>query len=198
MTRIAPVFPPYDADMQNRFATVMPEGVEPLMLFRALAVSDRAWCKMMGGSLLDRGPLQLRHRELLIMRTSALADCEYEWGVHVAWFAARVGLTDAQIAATRSLGWDAGCWNPPEQALLRAADSLYRNDGLGADDFAALQAHFSEEQILEVIQLCGFYRTIAYIVRSLDLPLESWGSRFPDRKAAASRKGSSPGEIVNG
>ena len=47
----------------------------------------RAWDKFRAGSLLDRGPLSLREREIVIDRTCALTGCEYEWGVHVALFA---------------------------------------------------------------------------------------------------------------
>jgi hypothetical protein len=44
-------------------------------------------------SLLDRGPVSRRHREIVIDRTCARCGCAYEWGVHVALFAQRVALT---------------------------------------------------------------------------------------------------------
>src|SRR4051812_29406070 len=53
----------------------------------------RAWEKFRGGSLLDRGPLSLREREIVIDRTCALNGCEYEWGVHVATFSDAAHLT---------------------------------------------------------------------------------------------------------
>ena len=77
MPRIAPLEPPYAADVQASFDAIMGAGVEPLILFRTLAVSERAWRKFRAGSLLDRGPLSLRERELVIDRTCALAGCEY-------------------------------------------------------------------------------------------------------------------------
>ena len=45
-----------------------------------------------------RCALSLRHRELLILRTTARCGAEYEWGVHVQVFAAKAGLS----AGTRS------------------------------------------------------------------------------------------------
>lgn len=184
MTRIIPLAPPYDPEIAARFDAVMPPGVPPLILFRTLAASDRAWRKLMGGSLLDRGPLSLREREIVIIRTCALAGCEYEWGVHVAWFASKVGLADEHIRATLHLAWDASCWAPSEQALLRAADQLFEANALDDHDFSHLKACFDDGQILEILQLCGFYRTIAYIACSLDLPLEDWATRFRDYPAA--------------
>lgn len=43
----------------------------------------------------------------------------------------------------------------------------------------ALDAHYSHDQILEILPLCGFYRTVAYIANGLDLPLESTAAQFP-------------------
>jgi hypothetical protein len=54
--------------------------------------SRRAGC-FRAGSLLDRGPGSLRHREIVIDRTRVRCGCAYEWGVHVALFAQRVALT---------------------------------------------------------------------------------------------------------
>ena len=80
MSRIRPLEPPYDVEVQQSFDQIM-RGKEPLLLFRTIARSERAWAKFRGGSLLDRGPLGLRDREIIIDRTTALANCEYEWGV---------------------------------------------------------------------------------------------------------------------
>ena len=70
----------------------MPPGVPPLVLFRTMARSPRVFAKMFAGGLLDKGPLSLRQREIVIDRTTARLGCEYEWGVHIAFFAERVGF----------------------------------------------------------------------------------------------------------
>src|SRR5271170_1034685 len=163
MSRIAPLSPPYSAALAADFARIMPPGVEPLVLFRTLAVSERAWTKFKGASLLDRGPLPLREREIVIDRTCALNQCEYEWGVHIALFAAKVKLTPEQVAATVWTGADAPCWSPAEQKLLAAVDALQANSTLSDTEFGGLRAHFDDAQILEIILLCGFYRTVAYL-----------------------------------
>ena len=91
MPRIAPLAPPYEPEIQAQFDRIM-RGAPPLVLFRVMAGNARAWGKFRAGSLLDRGPLSLREREIVIDRTCALNQCEYEWGVHVAAFAQAAAL----------------------------------------------------------------------------------------------------------
>ena len=46
-------------------------------------------------------------------------------------------------------------------------------------EFTALSAHYDETKILEIILLCGFYRTVSYLANALALPLEEKAARFP-------------------
>src|SRR6478736_8107923 len=113
--RIAPLEPPYAPDIASQFDRIM-RGAPPLVLFRVMASQKRAWEKFRGGSLLDRGPLSLREREIVIDRTCALNACEYEWGVHVATFAAAAHLTVEQVRATVLGKADAARMRAAEQA----------------------------------------------------------------------------------
>jgi alkylhydroperoxidase family enzyme len=178
MSRIAALAPPYAADVQQHFDRVM-RGRPPLVLFRVMAGHPRAWEKFRGGSLLDRGPLSLRDREIVIDRTCALNGCEYEWGVHVAAFGAAAELTEAQVHATVLGKADADCWSTAEQAMLAAVDALHARATLDDAEFASLSAHYDDDQILEIIMLCGFYRTVSYLANALALPLEATAARFP-------------------
>jgi alkylhydroperoxidase family enzyme len=178
MSRIAPLEPPYEPEIQAQFERIM-RGAPPLMLFRVMASNARAWEKFRAGSLLDRGPLTLREREIVIDRACALTRCEYEWGVHVATFAQAAGLTEAQTRATVREGANAPCWSPAEQALIAAVDALHERATLSDGEFKALSAHYDDAKIFEIILLCGFYRTVSYLANGLDLPLEENAPRFP-------------------
>ena len=178
MSRIAPLRPPYAPEIQAQFDRIM-RGAPPLMLFRVMAGHSRAWDKFRAGSLLDPGPLALRKREIVIDRTCALNRCEYEWGVHVAIFAAAAQFTDAQVLATASAGADAPCWSKAERALIAAVDALHHRATLTDAEFADLSAHYDDDQILEIILLCGFYRTVSYLANGLAMPLEEKAARFP-------------------
>ncbi|WP_407148580.1 carboxymuconolactone decarboxylase family protein [Bradyrhizobium sp. ORS 86] len=178
MSRIAPLDPPYPADVQQDFDRIM-RGRPPLLLFRVMAGHPRAWEKFRGGGLLDRGPLPLRQREIVIDRTCALNGCEYEWGVHVTAFGAAAGLSEEQVRATVHGPADADCWSPDEQAMIAAVDALHARATLSEAEFAALRAHYDDDQILEIILLCGFYRTVSYLTNALAMPLEATAARFP-------------------
>ena len=178
MSRIAPLQPPYEPEIQGQFDRIM-RGAPPLMLFRVMAGNPRAWEKFRAGSLLDRGPLSLREREIVIDRTTALTNCEYEWGVHVATFAEAAHLTEEQVRATVHGPADAPCWSAAEQALIAAVDALHARATLSDAEFAALSAHCDNAKIFEIILLCGFYRTVSYLANGLDLPLEAKAARFP-------------------
>ena len=179
MARIAPLNPPYAPDIQAAFDAIMPAGVDPLVLFRTLAVNTRVYGRFRAGGLLDRGPLGLREREIVIDRTCALNRCEYEWGVHVAIFAKAAELNPEQIRATVVEDAAAPCWSPNEQALIAAVDALHLRATLSDAEFRALSAHYDDAKIFEVILLCGFYRTVSYLANGLDLPLEQDAARFP-------------------
>ncbi len=178
MSRIAPLEPPYDQDIQQQFDRIM-RGVPPLSLFRVMAGQPRAWEKFRAGSLLDKGPLSLREREIVIDRTCALNRCEYEWGVHVALFAEAAQLTAEQVRATVLGEADDPCWSAAERALIAAVDALHTRATLSDAEFKALSAHYGDAKILEIIMLCGFYRTVAYLANALALPLEETAARFP-------------------
>lgn len=177
--RIAPAQAPFPADIQAALDKIMPPGQAPLVLFTTLARDPRLFAKFFGGSLLDRGHLSLRQRELVIDRTTALCASEYEWGVHAAIFAARVGLDAEQLASTVRGGPDDACWSDEDRLLLRLCDALHRDCSVDDALWHTLSARFSDEALLELLMLAGFYRTVSYLTNALRLPLEANAARFP-------------------
>ena len=177
--RIAPLEPPYPEPVQAALDRIMPPGVPPLALFRVLARNERVFLRLMAGGLLDRGSITLREREIVIDRACARCGCEYEWGVHVAFFAERVGLTPAQLAAVA--GGDPAALPERERLLVGLVDALH--DDARVDDalWAALRGHFTEEQLVELVALAGFYHLISFVANALRIPLEPFGARFPSR-----------------
>jgi alkylhydroperoxidase family enzyme len=177
--RIDPANAPYAAEVQARFDALMPPGVEPLVLFRTLARDQRLFQRFMGGGLLDRGHLTLRQREIVIHRVTAQNGSEYEWGVHVAFFAKRASLDAAQLRSTVHGGADDACWSAEDRLLLRFCDSLHGTSNIDDALWTDIRALFSEEATLELLLLAGFYRTVSYLTNSLRLPLEPFAARFP-------------------
>jgi alkylhydroperoxidase family enzyme len=176
--RIAPVEPPYTAEVQSDFDIAM-RGAPPLLLFRTVAQNPRVLQRMMAGGLLDRGSVSLRLRELVILRTCARCGAEYEWGVHVAGFSEKAKWTPEQVHATVQGGAENECWSVEEKLVIRLSDQLH--DSSQVDDllWAELAAHFSPEQIIELIMLAGSYHSISYLVNACKIQLETAAPRFP-------------------
>jgi len=177
--RIQPIDPPYAAAVADAFARVMPDGRPPLLLFRVLAANERVVLRVMAGGLLDRGSLTLRDRELVIDRTCFRCGSEYEWGVHVALFGARVKLTDAEIRDLCVADPDATGFSPRDRLLLALCDELHATANVSDALWAALAAEWSPAQLVELVVLAGFYHLISFATNAFRVPLEPFAARFP-------------------
>ena len=187
--RIAPAHPPFSADIQSRLDQVM-KGKPPLALFTTLARDERLFMKFFNAGLLDRGHLSLRQREIVIHRVTALCGSEYEWGMHAAIFAAHAGLDAAQLGALTHGDAQDPHWTTEERCLVRLCDALHAECSIDDALWAALRTHFSEEAMLELLMLAGFYRTVSYLTNALRLPLETNAARFDSIKVSAPAPGS--------
>jgi hypothetical protein len=130
--RVETVRPPYPPELQAVFDRIMPPGVPPLLLFTTLARVPRIYERFRAGGLLDRGPVSMRHREIVIDRTCARCGCAYEWGVHIAFFAERIALTPAQVRATVHGGPGDPAWADDERLLIRLVDELHDSADISA------------------------------------------------------------------
>jgi alkylhydroperoxidase family enzyme len=175
--RITPIEAPYETTIAETFARVMPPGRAPLKLFRTMARSPRVLQRMFAGSLLDKGSIPLRDRELVILRTCARCGSEYEWGVHVSFFGGHGGFTIEQIEATREIALQA-VWNTHDTLVIRLVDELH--DGATVSDslWAQLEDLFTAEQLLELIALTGYYHTISFMTNTCRVELEPDAARF--------------------
>jgi alkylhydroperoxidase family enzyme len=177
--RVEPLMPPYAPDVQAVFDKIMPPGVPPLTLFTTLARVPRVYDRFRSGGLLDRGPVSLRHREIVIDRTCARCGCSYEWGVHVAFFGERAGLTPEQVRATVKGGGNDPAWSGEELLLIRLADELHDSADISDQLWNELATAFSVEQIFELIALVGFYHTVSFFANGLRLKSESFAAASP-------------------
>jgi alkylhydroperoxidase family enzyme len=181
MERIRPLQPPYSEAIGAEFSRLMPAGVEPLRLFRVLAHNPRVLGKIRASNLLDRGSLDRRHRELVILRTCARCDSQYEWGVHVTAFARRYGIEAATIEATVTADAEDPVWTDDERTLVALVDALHDFGVVSDSLWERLRERFANDQIIELIVLVGFYHTISFVTQALELSLEEGAARFPDR-----------------
>jgi 4-carboxymuconolactone decarboxylase len=181
--RIAPLDPPYTPETAALLAKWMPPrgDVEPLALFRTLAVHDQLASRMrpLGAGILGHGRLDPRDRGIVIHRTCARAGAEYEWGVHALAFAKPLGITDEQLVATVNGSADDPAWSQDDALLVAAADQLHDTSDISEDLWQKLAARFSDDQLLELVIVAGWYRLLSYVVNATRVEREPWAARFP-------------------
>jgi alkylhydroperoxidase family enzyme len=123
----------------------------------------------------------LREREIVIDRTTARCGCEYEWGVHIVFFAERAGLTDEQVRSLTHGSADDACWlEERERLLIRAADTLHDTATIDDALWSQLTAAFDEQQLLDLLFLCGWYHAISFAANGAGVALEDAAPRFAD------------------
>jgi alkylhydroperoxidase family enzyme len=169
--RISPAMPPFAPAVQSAIDAVM-RGRPPLVLFTTLARDARLAGKFFAGGLLDRGHLTLRQREIVILRTTARCGSAYEWGVHVAAFGAQAGFDAVQLQALAHGSDGAHCWSAGERVLIALCDALHEHCDVDAALWQRLTSCFTDEALLELLLLAGFYRTVSYLGNALRLPAE--------------------------
>lgn len=180
--RIAPLEAPFEDEAGEILAEMMPAGVPPIALFRTfaknlpMAKAMRRW----GAYELSRElSLSMRQREIVINRVTARCKCEYEWGVHVAFFAERVGLTTEQVSSLTHGHASDPCWvDTSEKALIEFVDALHGAADVDDSQWSGLAVHMNEQQMLDVCMLTGWYHAISFAANAARVPLEAGAPRF--------------------
>ena len=111
--------------------------------------------------------LEPADRELLILRVAWRTRSGYEWNQHHR-MGGEVGLTEAQLAAVPG-GADASVWTARQRALLRAADEMIDEFGVGQETWDRLAAEFEPAQLFELLFVIGGYLCLAGVLTSLGL-----------------------------
>lgn len=178
--RIAPADAPYDAATAAALAALGGD----IALFRVFARRPERAQGLHGWGryyLSRQSALGLRHRELVIGRTTVRCGAEYEWGVHVAVFARKAGLDDGQIRSLVAGGHQDPCWaDPGDRAVIRAVDALCAAHDLTDAEWQELAGAVGEEAAVDLLLLCGWYHAVSFAARVLRLPQEPGTPAFSD------------------
>ena len=184
MPRIQPFDPPPGHAVADLLVAMMPPGQPPLRLFRTFArnlpmtEAMRAWGSYELGRTLS---LSRREREIVIDRTCALCGCEYEWGVHTAFFSEREKLSQPQVFSLVHGSAADACWSEErERLLILAADALHNRATIDDALWRRVAEAFTEAELLDLLLLCGWYHAISYAANATGVELEDWAPRFVD------------------
>jgi alkylhydroperoxidase family enzyme len=178
-----PLAPPYEPETADRLARWMPRdsAIEPLALFRTLARHEELFDRMrpLGAGILAHGRIDPRDREIVIHRTCARTGAAYEWGVHAVVYGRPVGLTEEQLTATQHGDADDPAWSAGDRALIELADQLHDTSTIDDALWTELRERFTDDQLLELILIAGWYHLISYVVNAAEVDPEPWAAAAP-------------------
>lgn len=122
-----------------------------------------------GTQLLLRGKLHPVLREIVILRIGQLCDSKYEWHQHVS-VAKAVGMDDATLQAVTDKAFDR--LSEKQQIAISIAEEIKVQNGALPETIARAAAHFTPEELVEIIIVSGYYIMTAGLLLSLDIEIE--------------------------
>jgi 4-carboxymuconolactone decarboxylase len=129
----------------------------------------------LGGHLLGGGGLPAREREIVILRTGFRCGSEYEFGQHTR-IGRDAGLRDDEI---EGLAGDSD-WSDDDRALVDMVDELCAADVVSESTWQRLSSRWSDDQMLELLVLAGYYRLVSGLLNSVGVALESDTPGWPE------------------
>ncbi len=178
--RMAPITPEECDDETRELLDGLSAGMSSaLNIFTTLGHHPRLlkrWSAF-GGVLLQRGELEPREREILILRTGWNCGSDYEWGQHKP-IGLAVGLTEKQVDAT-TLDPAAAGWSDDDALLITAADELHNANTVSDATYVALEKRYNKKQIIELLMVVGQYHLVSMTLNSLGVVRDDGVEGFP-------------------
>lgn len=149
-------------------------GAKPMpnamgLLARHLPLGD-GWLAF-NGILANQTTIDVRLRELIILRVAWLTRSAYEWSQHTR-LALRVGLTTQHLHAIPD-GSAAGLWSPVERVVLAATEQLVERHRIDDATWAQLCEHLDEKEAFELLFVTGTYTCFAMVCNGAGLQLDA-------------------------
>jgi 4-carboxymuconolactone decarboxylase len=129
----------------------------------------------LGNSLMTRGKLDKKLREIAILRNARVCNSLYEYTQHVP-IAKSAGVTDDQLAAIDH--WeDSSCFGEVERLVLRLTDEVARNVKGSPQTLDLLKKHLGPGEIVELIMAIGFWGMVARVLETTEVELEDFAGK---------------------
>jgi len=139
----------------------------------AAAISAQLSMLLFKGNKLD-----LRLRELIIMRIGWRTGAEYEWTQH--WHVAlRIGMSEEDILAVRDPD-NATTLNAADRAVIAATDDVLDHGAVSEASWQACAEHLaSNEERLELVAAICNWNSFSILLKSLKISLEDGVEAWP-------------------
>ena len=138
-------------------------------LLNSPALTD-AWLNFLS-TLRSKTQMDKQTQEIAILRVGYVNRAEYIVRQHATGYALQAGLTKEQVAAIAD--WEKSkLFSERERALLAYVDAMTIDLDVSDDVFAAVRAHYSEQQIVEITAMVGAYNMHSRVCKALRIELE--------------------------
>jgi alkylhydroperoxidase family enzyme len=166
-----------ESEAPEKTREILNRGKVKMNVARMIANSDAAFYpfSMLGNSLLTRGKLDAKLREIAILRTAKVSRSVYEWTQHVP-IAKAVGVTEAQVAAMEHPE-KATCFNEVESLVIKFTDEVARNVKGSPATVAQLKKHMGAAEIVELVLSIGFWGMVARLLETTEVDLEDFAGK---------------------
>ncbi len=168
--RISPVDVLLQEPLKSEMAKIFPADVPSPNLYRSIARNESLFIDMIKmrligrTGLLDRKTIPSRLRELLILRTCVQARNDYEFNLHVKTISEKMGLKKSEIEDLCNARINDGLWLEHEVALISLVDGLVQAISVPDDIYQRVAEHYSDAELIEIVQLVGLYTSVAMLV----------------------------------
>ncbi len=114
--------------------------------------------------LLTENTLPVKQRQIAIMRTAWICKCTYMWSSHLRT-SQRCGLSIDMFEPVKN-GAEDPFFNEFERSVIRATEDLVNEKRIGDDNWQALAAQWSKQQLLDFMFTVGCYVMVAGVMNS--------------------------------
>ena len=117
--------------------------------------------------------LPLRLNEFAILVQARYWTAQFEWWAHYP-LALRAGLPQA-VADDLKVGKRPASMQPDEEAVYDFCVELMQTRAVSDATFAKLRAVFSEQQVVDLVAVSGFYATVSMVLNTTEAEIPNGG-----------------------
>ncbi len=120
--------------------------------------------------ILGKSTLPERERELVILRIGHLCRAGYELAQHKS-ISRSLGMSEEEISSAQT-GPDTAGIPELDRLLLQATDELHADAHIADDTWRGLSAHFSHQQMMDLVFTVGQYNLVSMALNSFGVQLD--------------------------
>jgi alkylhydroperoxidase family enzyme len=176
---------PLDEAIRRGNAVGLDERFSSLNAFRVMLHNSRAAGAVaeLLRTLMFHNIVNARTRELVILRNGWRTRSEYEFCQHVR-VARDLKMSDEEILGVRDPD-RCRAYGETDRAVIRMADELLDNSEVSPATWSILQKAFSNEELVELLLVAGFWRMIAGYLKTAQVPLDAGVPSWPEGRPPA-------------